>query len=279
MNDWTPAESNFRTEPDERSAGVEAHISSAASRAIKRLYRLADKPACVILLGEPNSGKTTVANTLLAGGTLPTSVIPNTRYPVLLRYGNLVGVIGHTTSGLKLPITSVDDIRGQQLAFLEISMPNPRLRDFEIVDTPGLFELGSIEGRADISPLRIPIWCTSATQAWKESERRAWMRLHPALRRRGMLAVTRLDLIPDPAQRTRLITRLQTEAGPHFRQIVSAVEMAGYVMPLTLEIAATASVLRERRQRTIVMLSKRISNLDRNSKVEMEMARTAVPVC
>lgn len=277
MNDCTPAEVDVRTELHEMSSGAEAQLSGDANRAIQRLYRLAEMPVCVLLLGEPNSGKTTAANTLLAGGILPTSVIPNTRYPVLLRYGKLVSLSGHTTRGIKLPIGTEDDVRGQKIAFLEIAMPNPRLSQFEIVDTPGLFKSNTIEGMTDISPLRIPIWCTSATQAWKESERRAWLRLHPSLRRRGVLALTRLDLILDPEQRSRLIARLRAEAGPHFRQIVATVEMSGSGLSFTQEIAAMASALRERRQRTIVLLSKRISKLTTNTDLEMDAARAVMP--
>ena len=53
----------------------------------------------VAILGEVNSGKTSVADLLLGAGLLPTSVVANTQVPVLIRYAEAtaltpIGAIG-----------------------------------------------------------------------------------------------------------------------------------------------------------------------------------------
>ena len=65
------------------------------------------------------------------------------------------------------------------------------------------------------------IWCTPAMQAWKASELRTWLALPPAMRQRGVLAVTFMDALPSKADAGRLLARLAADAGPHFRRIVT----------------------------------------------------------
>lgn len=265
----TQTQSNLATKLRGVAAGSRPEILAEAERAIDRLRRLAERPACIILLGEPNSGKTTLANRLLAGKILPTSIIPNTRYPVLLRHGKSVDLWGHTTEANRVSVDNEFDVTDQAISFLEITMPNPRLLEFEVLDTPAHFEPSVIDRVGERASLRIPVWCTSATQAWKESERQAWLRLRGSLRRPGVLALTRLDLIVGDEQRRRLLARLEAEAGPYFHQIVQAVDPDEDGPSFTDQFFSLAGRLRERRRRTIALLSGRINRLAKNSGSEV----------
>ncbi len=53
---------------------------------LARMEAVLARPPRVVILGEVNSGKTSVADLLLGVGLLPSSVVANTRLPVLIRY-------------------------------------------------------------------------------------------------------------------------------------------------------------------------------------------------
>jgi hypothetical protein len=59
------------------------------------------------------------------------------------------------------------------------------------------------------------IWCTFATQAWKESEATAWRLLPAHMRRDAMLAVTGRDLLSH-SQAAKVMARLRKATGGVF---------------------------------------------------------------
>jgi len=72
----------------ERIPGLLAHADALA-----RLQALASVRPRVILVGESNVGKTSIANLLLGQAVLPDSVITNTRRPLVLHHSATVGVV------------------------------------------------------------------------------------------------------------------------------------------------------------------------------------------
>jgi GTPase Era involved in 16S rRNA processing len=105
-----------------------------------------------------------------------------------------------------------------------VGVPLERLRTLQAIDTPGL-DLGDADLKA--RTLRAcrnadaVIWCTPAMQAWKATEQQAWLALPKAVRARGILAVTFMDVLRSPDDARRLLARLSADAGPLFRKIVT----------------------------------------------------------
>jgi hypothetical protein len=66
----------------------------------------------------------------------------------------------------------------------------------------------------------ICIWCTLATQAWRQSERQTWLSLPARLRTHGILVATHIDTLAHPAEHERVRTRLEREARDLFGDIV-----------------------------------------------------------
>jgi hypothetical protein len=102
--------------------------------------------------------------------------------------------------------------------YVEIALPNPALRDVEFVEIPSLLNgwcqvasMASLIRSADAA-----IWCTVAHQAWKESERRNWLRCRGRFGDRTLLAVTFADALAVRGQRDMLAQRLNKEAGEFF---------------------------------------------------------------
>ncbi|MGB0901297.1 hypothetical protein, partial [Halocynthiibacter sp.] len=63
------------------------------------------------------------------------------------------------------------------------------------------------------------IWCTHATQAWRESERAAWVSLPERLRHNSLLLVTRADKLEEK-DRQKVLRRVNREAGSLFAKSI-----------------------------------------------------------
>lgn len=101
---------------------------------------------------------------------------------------------------------------------LEVGLPAEGLRNVEVVDFPGSsnpllpMDLSTIlRQRPDAA-----IWATVATQAWRETERTAWMSLPAKVRKYGVLAVTHRDLIASEGDFKKLSARLNPVASSYF---------------------------------------------------------------
>lgn len=122
-----------------------------------RVEEVLRKPLGVVILGENNSGKTSVADLMIGQGLLPTSVVSNTHVPVLLTYAEKPAIFGVDYDGTRIRIDSAnDDLTDLSYRALQISLPIDRLRNYQILDTPP-----SISPTAFVENADIVIWCTS----------------------------------------------------------------------------------------------------------------------
>lgn len=189
-----------------------------------RLERRLASPLRIVVLGEINSGKSSLVNLLLGQSVVPTSVAPNTRLPTLFRYADTPMITADLGGGHRLPVawSEANAVLRLPVRVLEFGLPVERLRLFEIMDTPGMAnpELDPYPFAAECSAAHLAMWCTVATQAWRESERRAWAGLPKAMRSTGLLVVTRIDCLPRSSDLPRILKRLSKEASGLFKEIV-----------------------------------------------------------
>jgi hypothetical protein len=198
-----------------------AHLSPTlhtTSQALLRLSKLLGRPLRLAVLGESNSGKTTITNFIAGGITLPVLPVANTRLPTLLHYAPVPCIEALCENGQKFTLTPDDKLVVPDILRLEVGLPSEHLRRIELLDFPGsanpLFHADvAMIPRQGVDAV---IWATVATQAWRETERRAWSKLPQRLRRRGILAVTQCDLIRDEADFSKLKARLQRVQEEHF---------------------------------------------------------------
>jgi hypothetical protein len=176
---------------------------------------LAQRPR-VIVLGEGNAGKTSLVNLLLDQALLPGSVVANTRRPVVLRFAKSIVVTGVTPFGrLDLQQADGEPHYGSGLESLEIGLPNPKLAAFDLVDTPAM----SASAQLDVGEADLLLWCTVATQAWKQSERRLWMTIGKRHHRRAILVATHKDSLRGDEEK-KVGARLTAETADCFGAIV-----------------------------------------------------------
>ncbi len=200
-------------------------ITSAPARSLSRLIgRLLPRllrPPRIVLLGEFNSGKTTLANALIGADVLPTSIHANTRIPIHVYHSPepMISVeLGH---GILKPLDgkALSDVLSGRARMLHVGLAAQRLKLFELIDTPGL---GSGDIRLDKVNLdcclqaNIAIWCTTSTQAWKATEAKTWASISNRLHRNGLLIATLADALNSDRDRMRVEERLRNEAAPSF---------------------------------------------------------------
>ncbi|MEZ5934115.1 MAG: dynamin family protein [Alphaproteobacteria bacterium] len=185
---------------------------------------LAGRKPCIGLFGEFSAGKSSLANLLIGGNLLPTSVLSSTRLPTRLHHAETLTVTTVAYDGAR-ELVALDQVRHltrDNVHSIEIGLPSPILQAIDILDTPGFADpyhdpqlALDVAAEADIA-----IWCTLASQAWRQTEQFTWKSLPPALRETGILAVTHADALASEADRAQLQARLRDEAGPWFRDIV-----------------------------------------------------------
>ena len=184
------------------------------------------RPARIVVLGEINSGKTQLVNSLIGAPLLPASFTTHTAYPTVVGFSARPSLRAEVAHRRRVPFawSHIDGAPAHGIVRLHVGAPLDRLRTLRAIDTPGL---GVGDDSCEARTLRAcrgadtVIWCTPAMQAWKASELRVWFGFSEGLRRRGILAVTFMDQIRTKSDAGRLLARLDADAGPHFRRIVA----------------------------------------------------------
>ncbi len=209
---------------DVRRALMQANHSNkkegSVNRTMAHLERYLARPMRVVVLGEHNSGKTALVNSLLGREMLPTAVVANTPVSVTMRFSTVSSIRAQMDCGTWFDIDRTSPLyglKGRGLRAVEVRAPNPLLKQFELVDTPA-----NNDHKASILGADFVIWCTNASRAWSETERRAWTSLPRRCRRLGVLAVTHSDALVSNSDREKVMQRLQDEAGELFDDILFA---------------------------------------------------------
>jgi len=201
------------------SAGT---ILAPAIRALRRTELRLERPLRMAVIGEFNSGKSTLSNLLVRIESLPTAVVSNTCVPTLLYYAPVPEICAVYHDRQREWLRASSQASSQNILRLEVGLPSERLRAVQILDLPGLSDARFDGSIADLSShsVDLALWCTFCTQAWKESERAAWEQIPARLRSRGLLVATHSDLLRNGSDLEKLLRRLRDEAGSSFRDIL-----------------------------------------------------------
>jgi hypothetical protein len=239
-----------------------ARVARALDAASRHLCR----PMRIMVMGEENSGKSSLINMLMRESVVPAGALAGVRARLLVRYGpetalHAVGADGSrarltsralarmavpeprpTAPSTPLIYNASDPVRREGRAdprqiglmagappspadtaakFIDITLPRDFLRHVELLESrlyPEAAEKKSLS--AAFRPMDLAIWCTLATQAWKETERQSWRRMPASLARNAVLVVTYKDALHRARDEEKLIARLKREAGPLFHDIL-----------------------------------------------------------
>ncbi len=139
-----------------------------------------DEPLRVVLLGEFSAGKSTFVNALVGAEVSPMGVLPTTAHVHWLRQGDpgarvvdRRGGVIETTIAEAPRVAARKRAAGDEVDYVEVTLPLPRLGRMEVIDTPG-FNAGdpahedAVRRASDLAD--VGIWLFDTRQAGKQSE-------------------------------------------------------------------------------------------------------------
>lgn len=178
---------------------------------------------CVALLGEFSAGKSTLANLMLGASPLPVQVIATNLPPVLVTYGH-GSAVRIDTSDVSHPVDlrNLSNVPLDTTKVIRIERTDAILERCSILDMPGISDPNMhINVWERVLPLADAfVWCTHATQAWRQSEAAFWRQVDSDIQKKSILLVTRFDKLAGTNDRHRVLRRVQAEAGGHFGRIL-----------------------------------------------------------
>lgn len=184
----------------------------------------ADARPKIAILGEFSSGKSTLTNVLLGHVSSRVRVTATQAPPIWYSHGTAQPVVVDA-AGTETEIApeEVSNVPVAGTAYVRVFLPAEILREMDLIDMPGSSDPNM---SADIWQGVLPhadaaIWCTPASQAWRQSEAAIWDEMDPDLQERSVLLVTRIDKVLSASDRSRLMSRLNRETRSLFREIVA----------------------------------------------------------
>lgn len=181
-----------------------------------------EKP-CIALMGEFSAGKSTLANLMLGSSPLPVQVIATRLPPVRMSFGDSDPVrIDTKGQRHKIDLSNLSNVPLETTQLIQVYRKDEVLRECDIIDMPGISDPNmdvDVWHRA-LPMVHAVIWCSHATQAWRQSEAAFWSGMPEELQQRSILLLTRIDKIAAGRDRDRVIARANKEAGPFFNRVL-----------------------------------------------------------
>jgi hypothetical protein len=176
----------------------------------------------VALMGEFSAGKSTLANLLLGEGLSPVRVTATQLPPIWYAYGDPAAErTDHDGNVTPLDLDHMGAVSIHDTAFVKVYLDADVLDLMDIIDMPGISDpnLSPEIWQRVIPHADSVIWCSHATQAWRQSEAATWSEMPTHLRETSLLLLTRFDKILTESDRTRVVSRVRAEAEDLFADI------------------------------------------------------------
>lgn len=244
--------------------------------AYDRLARQASTKPRIATAGEFSAGKSTLLNLLIGSDLLTMQVTATDAPPIRLCHGadpaQWIGPRGHRQPMPEGGIDALPEHCREVQLFYEADI----LRGADIIDLPGLADPNRSDAGAHSALLgaHMAIWCTPATQAWRQSERSLWAALPDRLHRTGLLVVTRADKLDSDHERERVLRRLRRETEGLFSHILMLSATRGIEALQTRDTALWATsgcgeLIRQITARTSALRKARLALLERYKVAEI----------
>lgn len=183
----------------------------------------------VALMGEFSAGKSTLLNMLLSRAPLPVQITATSVPPVWLSYGDEAAIcIGHDGGEKAIDLHDINDIDLEETQYVRVFLKADLLEICDLFDMPGISDpnMSPEIWRSVFDKVDHVVWCTHATQAWRQSEAATWDDIKDRIDGQNIMVVTQIDKIRTSRDRDRLMSRLNREAGPEFTGVfpVAALE-------------------------------------------------------
>ncbi|AZV77279.1 hypothetical protein EBB79_04815 [Parasedimentitalea marina] len=174
------------------------------------------------LMGEFSAGKSTLTNLLVSRQVLPTRVTATRLPPVWISYGDDAAYVV-STDGTQTPVALEDlgDVQMETTAMIRLFFPSDALTLCDLIDMPGISDpnMDSEVWQSLLPEVDGVIWCTHATQAWRQSEAAVWDHITATVTGPNILLITHFDKLRTDRDRDRVVARVSKETDASFDTI------------------------------------------------------------
>ncbi len=173
----------------------------------------------IALMGEFSAGKSTLANLLLGIDHLPVQVTATELPPIWLTHGTGPMIrVDREGAESRLDPAELHRLPLSETSYVKMPLTVPFLARCDLIDMPGISDPNMpVAFWQDLLPQADAVlWCTHATQAWRQSEAAVWETVAKSVRDRSLLLVTRIDKVASAQDRVRLLRRLGAETAECF---------------------------------------------------------------
>lgn len=181
---------------------------------IKTIAANAPRKPRIALMGEFSAGKSTLANLMIGSEPLPMQVIATQLPPVWISFGT-GEPLRVDLDGTEVPfdLEHLSDCPLETTAFIRIFCEEDILSLCDLIDMPGISDPNMSN---EVWERMMPhcdgiIWCTHATQAWRQSEAAVWETMPEDLQKNSILLLTRSDMLLSERDRERVLKRVSQE--------------------------------------------------------------------
>ncbi|WP_170345365.1 dynamin family protein [Ruegeria atlantica] len=191
-------------------------------KAWERIEQWSRRKPVFALMGEFSAGKSTLMNFLLRTQTLPTQVTATQLPPVWFSWGNQAPYIKRHDGSIELiELDQLETVGVNDAQFIRIYLEADILEAVDLIDTPGISDpkISTDVWQRAVGQANGVLWCTHATQAWRETERATWVSLPERLQHNSLLLVTRADAL-SLKDRQKVLRRVNREAGHLFSRSI-----------------------------------------------------------
>jgi hypothetical protein len=185
-----------------------------ASDTLEFVPRAGPRKPRLAIMGEFSAGKSTLSNLLLGAKPLPEKVTATRLSPVWLSYGQAAPVAHFVDEARPSePVTGFDGLDVNAVRYVSMAIESTILEHCDLIDFPGISDpnMDSEVWERMLPEVDLVLWCTHATQAWRQSEDAAWALVAEEVQARSMLLVTRFDKLTTERDQKRVIARLASE--------------------------------------------------------------------
>ena len=173
----------------------------------------------IALMGEFSAGKSTLSNLLLGSRPLPEKVTATRLSPVWMASGTQppyrIDVDG--TEEL-VSIDHLEEIPVEETRVIRLFFESDILDVCDLIDFPGISDPNMSTDVVErmLEEIDAVLWCTHATQAWRQSEQAVWDQMPDAVKQRSILLITRFDKLTNERDRGRVLKRVLHETKGQF---------------------------------------------------------------
>ena len=175
---------------------------------------LAPRKPRIAIMGEFSVGKSTLSNLLIGSNPLPVRVTATQLPPVWMSFGDQPAYREDLEGNvIPIDIEQLDQVPLEETAVIRIFLKSDILELCDLIDMPGISDpnMPAEIWQRVLHNADGVLWCTHATQAWRQSEAAVWKSMPPELYESSFLLITRIDKLLTERDRQKVVKRVRRE--------------------------------------------------------------------